>query len=108
MRTAAWHGYKRGGIRDLLPKGLREGLNSSRPVPGFCSHILEIHPFPKSLVRNFSLLSKQVGRRCFTWDTEESRRERENKPTSKKSVKKISEDFPAASHFPWTANISSN
>ena len=58
MSTAEGDRYERVGIRDLLPKDLREGLTTSRVVLGFCSSVLEIHPFQKSWVRNLSLPSK--------------------------------------------------
>lgn len=39
------NGCERGGSEAHCPV-IWEGLNSSRAVPGFCSHVLESHPFP--------------------------------------------------------------
>lgn len=82
-------GYQRGGIRDLLPKDLRAGLNSSRAAPGFCSQVLEIHPFPKCRVRNLSLPSIHRWKGDTSLGTQRSPEEKgKTKPTPKNSVKK--------------------
>lgn len=74
-------------MRDLLPKDLREGLNSSRDIPGFCSLVLEIHPFPKTQVRNL-FLQNTGGKEMLHSGHREVQKRRENKPTSKNSIKK--------------------
>lgn len=82
-------GYQRGGIRDLLPKDLRAGLSSSRAAPGFCSQVLEIHPFPKSQVRNLSLPSIHRWEGDTSLGTQRSPEEKgKTKPIPKNSVKK--------------------
>lgn len=94
-------GYERGGIRDLLPKDLREGVKRRQGCLWLLLTCFGKSFFPKTPGEEpLSFFKTQMGRRHSTRDTEEFRRERENKHTPKSSVKKTNRGFSSCQSFP--------
>lgn len=100
--SAAWgDGYERGGIRDLLPKDLREGVKRRQGCLWLLLTCFGKSFFPKTPGEEpLSFFKIRAGRRHSTQDTEEFTRERENKHTPKNSVKKTNWGFSSCQSFP--------